>query len=89
VTGVGFALVPVALMIALAVFYGIENKSPAVIQLITELCDAAVASSPFNNVSVQNLQNDCLESTLAAQSRSILWTAVRAALQVSSTFILH
>jgi hypothetical protein len=74
-------------MIALAVFYAIENKSPAVKQIITQACDAAFTSSQFTDLSVQDLQTACVQETLASQSNSVTWTAIRAALQVSLALI--
>lgn len=69
-------------MIALAVFMGIQNKSANVRQIFDDACNAVITSSPFTNISVGDLQNACAEENLYYFGRSVLWTAIRAGLQV-------
>lgn len=71
-------------MIGLAVFFGLGNKNPSTTQAIQTACNQAITSTPFVDVTVQQLQQACVEDEQAYLSRSVTWTAIRAAFQVST-----
>jgi len=74
---------PIAL-IALAVFVGIENKSVDLLAVITNDCDQANTpeTDPFTDVSVQELQQACIQDNTDYFNHILLWTALRAVFQV-------
>lgn len=69
-------------MIALAVFYGIKNKDPAVAKAISDACAQAITTSPFVDVTVQQLRDACTQDNLYYLNRSLIFTLLRAAMQV-------
>jgi len=71
-------------MIALAVFSGVKNQDPAVKTAIQNACNEAITSSPFSDASVQELRDACTQDNIYYLNRSVIWTAIRAALQVPS-----
>lgn len=77
-----YTVLPPAAMIALAVFMGIQNKSANVRQIFVDACNAVISTSPFTDISVDDLRNACSQENLYYFGRSVLWTAIRAALQV-------
>lgn len=77
-----YTLVSAAAMIALAVFLGIENSSPSVRQTIVNECNAALTTSPFTDVSVTELRDACSQDNTDYLRRTVMWTGIRAAIQV-------
>jgi hypothetical protein len=81
-SGITFGLVAAAAMIILAVFYGVGNNNPAVTSAIQSACNEAITSSPFTDVTLQQLRDDCVEDNQYYLNRSVIGTAIRAAFQV-------
>jgi len=76
---------PIAL-IGLSVFVGLENKSVDLLSVITDNCDQenTAQTDPFTDVSVQELQQACIQDNTDYFNHLLLWTALRAVFQVSS-----
>ena len=80
--GLSFAIVSGVGMLSLAIFFGVKNNDPSVLNTITTECNEAITSSPFNDVTVQQLQDACVSDNEYYLTRSVIWTSIRAAIQV-------
>ena len=77
-----YTLICAAVMVALAVFLGIQNSSASVQQTIVDECNAALTTSPFTDVSVTELRDACSQDNAYYLRRTVMWTAIRAGIQV-------
>jgi hypothetical protein len=77
-----YTLISAAAMVALAVFLGIQNSSASVQQTIVDECNAALTTSPFTDVSVTELRDACSQDNAYYLRRTVMWTAIRAGIQV-------
>jgi len=80
--GMLYTLISAAAMVALAVFLGIQNSSTSVQQTIVDECNAALTTSPFTDVSVTELRDACSQDNAYYLRRTVMWTAIRAGIQV-------
>lgn len=80
--GLAYTFIPMAAMIALAVFLGIQNASKSIQQLIVDECNAALTTSPFTDVSVTQLRDACSQDNAYYLRRTVMWTGIRAGIQV-------
>ena len=86
--GMLFVLVSAGAMIALAIFLGIQNASKNVQQLIVNECNTALTTSPFTDVSVTELRDACSQDQAYYLRRTVMWTGIRAGIQVLYPFPL-